>query len=249
MKNIKKITYLGAIALLAGNLQVRSMEPVKKAPLKRSMPWTHQTLPIIARQMVLDLPLLNPGASLPTKIQYFQKYGDTLRALSALIQRWDFRPTSELAQIIKNREINIEADDESTALKIKDLLGDYLYEIAKFNNQPKTMQWLLDQKLANPQTNFFQRTFQIALNQQPFNYADAKFWFAFGASADAQDNNGMTALMRRAQLDGEEGIVQMNFLLEQDANPNLKNKEGKTARDLARHNSSKVELLRKFGGY
>lgn len=70
-----------------------------------------------------------------------------------------------------------------------------------------------------------------------------------GADIDEQDENGETAVMAYAYGEGESPSY-IKFFLERGANPNLRNKEGKTALDIAleHNNAFAVEKLRQFGG-
>jgi hypothetical protein len=253
MKNIYRFAYLAGIALLGATPLLQAMEPVKKTKTVLISPSAPYSMPVIVRQMVLDLPVLNAkdASNRYTIIHhYFQAYGPTLLSISSFIQSGIFRPGRELAEIIRNRKIK----DGS-----HEYLGDYLYEIAKLHHQDRTMAWLEEQRLADKQNHFFQRMFQIALNQiiyaQPsradldqnnFKAADAELWLKLGAQVDAQDGIGMTALMRRANTDGETGIAQMKFLLEHGANPNLQNIDGNTALHLST-NVAKTNLLLAHG--
>jgi len=253
MKYVYRVAYLAAIALLCTTPLVQSMEPAKRTKEITISPSAPHAMPVIVRQMVLDLPVLNTNnpSYWYNKIRnYFKTYSPTLLQISTFIQSGAFRPGAELAAIIRNRKINNVPKEQS-----KDLLGDYLYQIAKFHKHERTMAWLDEYHLANPQNNFFQRMFQISLNQdtaQPnalnpdqnnFKPADAEFWLSLGAQVNLQDDRGMTPLMRRAQLDGEAGTAQMKFLLEHGANPNLQNENGNTALHLARPNVGKMNLL------
>lgn len=70
-----------------------------------------------------------------------------------------------------------------------------------------------------------------------------------GADIDEQDENGETAVMAYAYGEGESPDY-IEYFLERGANPNLRNKEGKTALDIAQehNNAFAVEKLRQFGG-
>lgn len=239
MNTVYKTTYLAGIALLGATSLVQAMEPIKRTKIVTISPSAPQAMPVLVRQMVIDLPVLNaitPDANYEAIHNYFKTYAKTLLSISAFIQSGVFRPGAELADVIRNRRIiRVSEDDFGDDLisESPDILGDYLYQIAKLHGHNTTMAWLVAQGLANPQNNFFQRMFQISLNRDNFQPADAALWLTLGAQVDAQDAQGMTALMRRAQTQGETGIEQMKFLLEHGANPNLQNRDGNTALHLA----------------
>lgn len=239
MKNVYRVAHLAAMALLGSTSLIQGMEPVRRTKTVTIGPSAPQAMPVIVRQMVIDLPILNakvPSDRYNIIHSYFQRYAGTLLSISAFIQSGVFRPGAELADVIRNRRIiRVSEDDFGDDLisESPDILGDYLYQIAKLHGHNTTMAWLVAQGLANPQNNFFQRMFQISLNRDNFQPADAALWLTLGAQVDAQDAQGMTALMRRAQTQGETGIEQMKFLLEHGANPNLQNRDGNTALHLA----------------
>lgn len=70
-----------------------------------------------------------------------------------------------------------------------------------------------------------------------------------GANINEQDENGETAVMAYAYGAGESPSY-IKFFLERGANPNLRNKEGNTALDIAleANNGFAVEKLRQYGG-
>jgi ankyrin repeat protein len=80
----------------------------------------------------------------------------------------------------------------------------------------------------------------------------AKFLLAHGASVNAVDVNGNTALMYLAGVTNDDPVnsadvaIARNFL-SRGANPTLKNRSGQTALDIARKNKLK-RLVRLLGG-
>ena len=250
MKSIFKSKYVMASLLLITVQLTQSMEPRKRTKIVTISPSAPYALSIELREMIAGIPRLNTqlmacnyAAGINPEAQrlfkqspntiihsYFQKFGTTLRSISAIIESGVFIPGATHADLIRNRHI-----------------GDYLYEIAQLNGHDRTMAWLLEQGLANPRRQFFQGSFYSALNSRNFQPAYAAFWLNQGARVDLQDAHGMSALIRRAQLAGNTDMEQMRFLLEHGANPNLQNNNGDTALHFALHSPEKVALLLAHG--
>lgn len=152
-------------------------------------------------------------------------------------------PTLVSRVLAERPDVNAADESGDTALHLTRLdLG----ERYKFDSDwTRTVEVLLDAGADIHRRNQYGRTLMHACPDRSV----VELLIARGAKVDDRDSSGETALMRCAWLSGSrEAHIQdtVKYLLEHGANPSLRNKEGRSALDIARRGSGDPILERVF---